>query len=146
MPVQTDYTTMHAVALEGQEGDLDTAGQHNISRTAEAAVAFGKPVSQGTGDHGVVPFATAPTKFVGVTIRDQAADGTTPDTYRQYDTAGVKRRGTIWVKVGEAVVAGDPVYLTAAGAFMKTATSNTLVSGARYETTAALNGLALLRL
>ena len=146
MAVQTTYTNVHDVAYEGMEADLESAGRDNVSRTAEAVVGFGKAVSQGAGDHGIVPFATAITKFLGITVRDQAVDGTSPDAYRVYDTAAVKLKGVIWVKAGEAVAAGDPVYLTAAGAFMKTATSNTLVPNARFEKTAPLNALVPVRL
>ena len=146
MAVQTSYTATHAAALEGMEGDTDASGTHNVSRTCEATVGYGKAVSQGAGDHGVVPFASAVTKFLGVTVRDQAVDPTSPNGFRQYDTAPVKRRGTIWVVVSAPVAAGDPVYLTAAGAFTNISTSNTLVTGARFDTTAASGALALLRL
>ena len=146
MAVQSTYLATHAAALEGMEADTEASGTHNVSRTCEAAVGFGKAVSQGAGDHGVVPFASAVTKFLGVTVRDQAVDPASPAGFRQYDTAAVKRRGTIWVVVAAPVVAGDPVYLTAAGAFTNVSTSNTLVPSARFDTTAAATALAILRL
>lgn len=146
MALQTTYTNTHAVAYEGMEADLESAGTRNVSRTCEVSIGFGKAVSQGAGDHGIVPFATAPAKFLGVTVRDQAVDADSVDAYRVYDTAGVKEVGRIWVKTGEAVVAGDPVYLTSAGAFVKTVGTNTAVPNARFDTTAASGDLAIVRL
>ena len=145
--VQTTYAATHAIALEGMEADTESSGRRNLSRTVEsAAVGFGKAVSQGTVDHGIVAFASATTKFLGVTVRDQAVDPASQNQFRVGDTAPVKTEGAVWVLAGEAITAGDPVYLTSAGAFMKTATSNTLVARARFDTTAASGALVLLRL
>ena len=144
--VQTIYLATHAAAYEGMEADAESAGSMNLSRTVEAVVGFGKAVSQGAGDHGVVPFATAPTKFLGVTVRDQAIDANTSDAFRVADTAAVKIEGGIYVAVAAPVVAGDPVYLTAAGAFTNVSAGNTLVPRATFRTTAASGGLSLLRL
>lgn len=56
-------------------------------------------------------------------------------------------KGDIWVTASVAVAAGDPVYLTAAGAFTNVATNNTAINGARWDTsTTAAAQLAVVRL
>jgi hypothetical protein len=144
--IQTSYSATHAVAYEGMVADLGPATV--ISRNVEtAALGFGKPASQGSADQGIVAAQSAATKFLGITVRDQAVDPASPDQYRVGDTAGVLTQGAIWAKAYEIVAAGDPVYfVTATGLLGKTATSSTLIANARWDSAAAADGLAIIRL
>jgi hypothetical protein len=144
--IQTTYSATHPVAYEGMVADLGPSTV--ISRNIEAAaIGFGKPVSQGTADQGAVAAQSAATKFLGITVRDQAIDPALTDQYRVGDTAGVLTQGAIWAKAYEIVAAGDPVYfVTATGLLGKTATSSTLIANARWDTSAAANGLAIIRI
>jgi hypothetical protein len=144
--IQSTYTATHAAAFEGMVADLGPSTV--VSRTVEtAAIGFGKAVSQGTADRGIVAAASAATKFLGITVRDQAVDPASPDQYRIGDTAGVLTIGAVWAKAYEAVAAGDPVYfVTATGLLGKTSTDSTLVANARWDSAAAADGLAIIRL
>lgn len=145
MAVQSTYSAIHAVAFAGMEAEAQFG--RNISRTVEtAAIGYGKAVSQGTGDHGILAYSSTNNKFIGVTVRDQAVDPNSADTYAVGGTASVKIEGAIWVVVSASVAAGDPVYLDASGNFTNVATNNTLVARASFRTTAASSALALLRL
>lgn len=142
--VQTSYADVHANGYAGQVADMGL--QDVISRDVEdaAGIAFGMPVIQGTADR-QCKVATAGV-FLGITIRDTTLDQRNADKYVQRASAAILTRGVIWVVAGEAVVAGDVVYRTAAGALNKTSSSNTLVANARWETSAANGALAKLRL
>ena len=145
MPIQTAYADTIAVSYPGEVADLGLSDV--ISRDIETAggVPFGVAVIQGTADR-QAKLGTAGV-FIGITVRDQTLVGDThPDKYLVQETAGVMTRGVIWVLAGEAVVAGDVVYRTATGTLNKTAASNTLIAGARWETSAASGALARLRL
>lgn len=146
MAVQTTYNETLSQAVAGQQGSTDHA--EVISRTVEtAALAFGKVAVQGAKDLGVRPPSASHTKFVGITVIDQAQAFTTADTYAVGQTAGVLREGPVWVAVGEAVAAGDAAYFVpATGAIMKTATDNIAIPGGRFDTSAASGGLALLHI
>lgn len=145
--IQTTYPNNIGVAKAGQIVNEEL--NNLISRNVENAggLAFGAAAAQGTSDLGVHTWTTGDTKFVGVAVRERSINPANTDAvFAQNDTARLITKGVIWVPVGENVAAGDPVYLTAAGAWMKTATSNTLVSNARWDTTATNGNLARLRL
>jgi hypothetical protein len=55
-------------------------------------------------------------------------------------------QGVIAVTAGENVAAGDAVYRTSAGVLNKTSSGNTLIAGARWETTTASGAVGLIRL
>lgn len=149
--VQTSYSETMRPALAGMIAD--TTPQTILSRVVESAtgMAFGIVACKGTGDRQVKPAAVA-APFVGITVADQTIQhvsppASSPDFYPDKDICNVLVQGAIWVTAGEAVVAGDPVYFVpATGALMKTATANTQIVGARWETSAASGALAILRL
>lgn len=148
MAVQTTYNTTHAVAYAGQIANQEQSNL--VSRTVEttAGIAFGKPVARGAADDGAIIWAGAGS-FLGVTVRDQSAkvDPTGAlDGFPKGDSARIMTKGVVWVVAGEAVADGDPVHLTAAGAFMKTTTDNTAVAGAVFDTSAASGALVKIRL
>lgn len=142
--VQTAYASRLS---NGHVGEIADLGESNvISRNVEpvAGIGWGVAVIMGTADEQCKTGAAG--VFLGVTVRDPGADASVGEKYAQYGNAAIMTRGVIWVTAGEAVVPGDAVYRTAAGALNKTAAGNTLVAGARWETTAASGALAKLRL
>lgn len=142
--VQSTYSSRLS---NGHVGEIADLGESNvISRDVETSggIGFGVAVIQGTADN-QCKIGGAGT-FLGITVRDPAVDATRGDKYNQYDNAAILDRGTIWVTAGEAVVPGDVVYRTATGVLNKTSTSNTLIAGARWDSTAANGALARVRL
>ncbi|AZR23491.1 structural cement protein Gp24 [Xanthomonas vasicola] len=147
MALQTNYPDTQPAATVGMPATM--IGATDISRTVEdvAGIVFGKAVFQGTKDKGIT--ATSNAKFVGITLLDRSATGTTSnaDAFPQYASARVRVKGDIWVAASVAVAAGDPVYLTSAGVFTNVATNNTAITGARWDTsTTAAGQLAVVRL
>jgi hypothetical protein len=149
MAVQTSYNATQAAAVEGAQATMVPATI--ISRNVEPSggIGFGKAVAQGTTDKGIVVFATATNKFVGITLLDRSVAGTVaaPDVFPQRSSARVITKGDVWVIAAVAVAAGDPVYLTSTGTFTNVSTSNTAIAGARFDTSTSANGqLAVVRL
>lgn len=141
--VQTSYSATHARWVEGMV--LNSEPCVVVSRIAEDAegIGFGKVCVQGTADNQVVD-SEATAKFAGISVLDVTKDG---DTYAQYDTVAVMKKGVIVVSASEAVAVGDPVYYTpATGVLSKTSISNTLIPNAQWDTSTAGAGLAALRL
>lgn len=144
MAVQTTYASRLS---NGHVGEIADLGESDvISRLVEtsAGIGWGLAVIQGTADDQCNIGAAG--VFLGITVRDPSVPPGNSDKYIQNDTAAILREGVIWVTAGEAVSAGDAVYRTAAGALNKTASGNTLVAGARWETSAGSGALAKLRL
>ncbi|BAK66881.1 conserved hypothetical protein [Sphingobium sp. SYK-6] len=146
--VQSTYATDYAKGYPGMIANGETSNR--ISRTVEdsAGIAFGKAVFRGSGDHGVTATPAANT-FMGVTIADRAIVPTTVsgavDTYPQYSTAGILFEGCIYVIVGEDVTDGAAAYVTSAGAFVDTSSSNTAIP-AVFDETVASGGVCRLRI
>jgi Uncharacterized conserved protein (DUF2190) len=141
--IQSTYAATHARWLEGMVLNQEPAGI--VTRIAEDAegIGFGKVCVQGTADNQVVD-SEATAKFIGIAVADA---GQPADIYAQYANVAVMKRGVIVVAASEAVAVGDPVYYTpATGALSKTATSNTLIAGAAWETSTSGAALAALRL
>lgn len=148
--VQTTYNATLLPGVAGAQATMIPATV--ISRNVEpsAGIGFGVAVAQGTTDKGVVVFGGANNKYVGITMLDRSARGTTanPDFFAQRESARIMTKGDIWVNATVQVAAGDPVYLVAAtGVFTNVATANTAVPNARFDTsTTAANQLAVVRL
>jgi len=148
--VQTNYAATLSPGVAGAQATMLPATI--ISRNVEPAngLAFGVAVAQGATDKGIVAFGGAANKFVGITMLDRSAVGTTaaPDSFAQRSSARVMTIGDIWVQASVQVAAGDPVYLVAAtGLFTNVATDNVAVPDARFDTsTTGANQLAVVRL
>ncbi|WP_454686844.1 DUF2190 family protein [Agrobacterium leguminum] len=141
--IQTTYAATHARWVEGMIPNMEP--NDIVTRIAEdvEGIGFGKVCVQGTLDNQVVD-SEATAKFAGIAVLD-----TTRPTgkYEQYDNVAVIKKGVIVVQASEAVAVGDPVYYTpATGVLSKTATSNTLIAGAQWDTSTSGAGLAVLRL
>lgn len=141
--IQTTYAATHARWVEGMIPNMEP--NDIVTRIAEdvEGIGFGKVCVQGTLDNQVVD-SEATAKFTGIAVLD-----TTRPTgkYEQYDNVAVIKKGVIVVQASEAVAVGDPVYYTpATGVLSKTATSNTLIAGAQWDTSTSGAGLAVLLL
>ncbi len=121
-----------------------------ISREVEtvAGAGFGLAVHQGAADHGVIIPTSETGEFIGITHRDVTLPDDSNDTYQQRDTAGIMREGVMWVQAYEAVVAGGPVTWNDLTGQLKTTAGvdDIVIVGARWETTASINTLAIVRL
>jgi hypothetical protein len=138
--VQTTYLQNIPAGKAGHVADMTQADL--ISRTVEtvAGIAFGLPVAQGANDKGCIAYAG--TGFLGITTRDRSV--VTGELYSRYESARILKKGPIWVVASVAVVAGDPVYITPAGAFTNVATANFLIPNARFDTSAGIGALAII--
>lgn len=143
MALQTEYPDTQQAAIAGAQATMIPATI--ISRNVEGApVGFGVAVEQGETDKGVAAFAGG--EYVGITLLDRSAAGEN-DTFRVGDSARVMNKGDVWVVAAVAVAAGDPVHITAAGAFTSAEEDNTAIPGARWDTsTTAAGQLAVVRL
>ncbi|PPU32148.1 DUF2190 family protein [Xanthomonas sp. CFBP 7912] len=145
MALQTNYPDVQPAATLGMQATMLPATI--ISRDVEdvAGIGFGKAAAQGAAAKGITVFGGANLKYVGITLLDRSATGL--DLFPQRASARVMTKGDVWVAAAVAVAAGDPVYITAAGAFTNVATSNTAITGARWDTsTTAAGQLAVVRL
>jgi hypothetical protein len=143
-PLQTSYAATQAAFIEGMIPNSETPGT-DISRNVESAagIGFGKVAIQGTADR-QIKVSAASGKFVGITVLDTTQ---LEDKYPQYATARVRTKGPVVVQASKAVAAGDKVYFVpATGAFTNTATDNTEIVGARWDTSTSGAGLAVVRL
>lgn len=142
MALQTDYRDIQPAAVAGAQATMRRASI--ISRNVETAagIPFGRAVSQGAADKGIVLTGTGATKIVGISLLDRSATGsaTTPDAFRQRESARVMEEGDIWVVAAAAVAAQDPVFVTGAGAFTNVETNNIAFPGARWETSTTAAG------
>lgn len=135
--IQTTYSTNIPRTKAGHVPDMTQADL--ISRNVEtvAGIAFGTAVAQGADQDGCIAYAG--TGFLGVAVRDRSV--AVGELFSRYESARILKKGPISVLASVAVVAGDPVYLTAAGAFTNVATSNFLIPNSRWDTTTALGVL-----
>jgi hypothetical protein len=143
--LQTTYSDTIAAGFPGMVANGETSNR--ISRTVEdaAGIAFGKAVFRGSGDHGCTATVGTSATFLGVTIATSAlalTAGADADEYAQNDTANIMSAGAIWVTAGEDVADGSQVYAAASGgAFVDTSTSNILLTGWFFDTTATSGNL-----
>lgn len=139
--VQTTYGTNQAAAYEGMPANMEPSVR--ISRVVEsvAGLGFGKVGVRGTTDE-QVRVSEASRAFEGISIADP---GQPADTYAQYATASLMRKGVIWVSVAVTVVKGEPVYyVPATGVLTNVSTSNTAIANATFDSSGT--GLVKVRL
>lgn len=131
-PIQTTYNEEMRAGVPGQVPDMQQASF--VSRTVEeaAGIAFGVPVSQGANDKGVADYTAG--DFVGITVRERSLPAE-QDALAENDSAMIIRKGPVFVLANVGVDAGNPVYITAAGAFTDVEGTNFLIPGARWDTT-----------
>ncbi|MGI4776947.1 MAG: structural cement protein Gp24 [Janthinobacterium lividum] len=138
--VQSTYLQNIPVGKAGFVPDMTQADL--ISRTVETVtgIPFGSAVAQGAADKGGILYAG--TGFLGVAVRERSV--LIGEQFSLYESARVLKKGPIWVAVAVAVSAGQPVYLTPAGAFTNVVGSNFPVPNARFDTSTTGAGLAVI--
>ena len=153
MPVHNTVGTYTEKQGVGYAGFIPDGSSYEAdSRTLEganASVGFGLAVAQGTGERGVILASSAANQFVGVTVADNRLPPSQEDKYATADTVTVLYRGRIMVQVDGAVAAGNDVtYHKTTGELGTTAVgaNHYAIAGARWLTTAADNGLAIVQL
>ncbi|GLI99136.1 hypothetical protein [Sphingobium sp. BS19] len=144
--IQTNYVETIAPGYPGMVANGETSNR--ITRTIEDAggIGFGKAAFRGTGDHGVTATPTAG-GLVGITIAHEALGiiaGQTADIYAQRQNVPIMTQGVIWVTAGEDVTDGVQAYVTSGGAFVDTASSNVILPGWFFDTTALSGSLVKL--
>ena len=144
--LQTSYTDQVAPGYAGMVANAETSNR--ITRTIEDAsgIAFGKAAFRGTGDHGCTATPTTG-GFLGITIAHEALGlvaGQTADVFPQYGNVPILTQGVIWVTAGASVADGEQAYVTSAGAFTNVSTSNVILPGFFFDTTAASGALVKL--
>lgn len=158
--VQTSYAFDLAVAFAGQLADLNDFESKSGLLEGAANIPFGVGLKKGSADDGYVLPAAGGDLIDGIAIHTHAVDtiglsGLSPSDagLQPKQTFAVLRRGYIWVKVEEAVVRDDTAFCryatgtgTQLGAWRKSADTSTaaIVKGARYMTSAAAGGYAIL--
>jgi hypothetical protein len=150
-PVQTTYTRYQLPAQNGMLASMvNWAADTRIVETA-GGIGFGLAVSQGAlSDKGCIIGGTA---FVGITRADPTiaradlypAPSMGIDIYPQYDNAGVLTMGDLWVFTDNAVIPGEAVYYSSTTGRLGHS-GGTVIEDARWMTTAAAGGLAVVRL
>jgi len=144
-PVQTSYPGRPAAAYEGMAADQSPATV--LSRTVETpeGIGFGRAAFQGTRDDGI---AASGGVFRGIVLADRNARPSLggADLFAKGETAPVMASGAVWVVTASAASAGSPAYVTAAGAVTATASGNTPIANALFDTSAPAGGLVRLRL
>ena len=139
--VQGSYNTDFDIGVAGQIADTSLCDV--ASRIVEnAVVGFGLAVGRGSADESC---RLGGTGFEGITVQDKSveSDDNSVDQYAVGEMAGVLRKGTVWVTVGSAVTPASTGYFTpATGAISATASGNTEIVGAKFETSAASGDLA----
>lgn len=118
-----------------------------ISRNVEPAdgIGFGVAVAQGTRDESCVVAGAATTEgdFLGFTVIERTTRPDNPDRFGQYESARIMTEGDLWVAVGGAVGAGDPVHVLAGGAVGNA--GGFAIPGARFESSTTGAGIAKIR-
>lgn len=153
MPVQDTYTDRQAALVKGQK--VDGEEYNAITRVCEtvAGIAFGTAVLRGANDQGCIAgdATLADATFLGVALRDVTIRPSAPgngDLYPQYGNVTVLTGGAVAVQVGEAVNDGEAAFYNPTdGKFYNDAQAGAafaLPAGWRFDSTAALDGLAVL--
>ncbi len=142
--VQSTYTLNIPNAKPGHVPDMMAVDFDSHDVETAGGIAFGAAVAQGTAPRGVIAFAGTGA-IIGIAGRDRSVRSPTgADSYAQYESARILRKGKICVTAGAAVAAGDSVYVTSGGVFTNVSTSNTQIIGARWETTTASGAVGVI--
>jgi hypothetical protein len=147
--VQSTYEERIAQAVAGQVANETDWSADTGNCETEAGIGFGVVVGQGAADKGVVLGAATAAGFRGVSLRDVTLPPSQVDKYAKGQNVGILNRGDIWVTVGAAVQAGEnATFVATTGVLSSAASSGSQfeIAGARWMTSAAPGGLAMLRL
>ena len=147
--VQTSYSATQPPAYLGMvaNGEWVTNVISRIVDPASAvAVNFGDAVLQGSSEQLVVPAAGNTGVFRGIAVRDTTLPPGNNDQFLPTNSLPVVTKGVVWVNAAAAVNPGQAAYLTAAGTLTNSASGNTAIPNAIWESGTGSAGLAKLRL
>ena len=126
---QDTYLTDYARAFPGMLLDGNTQSRPTGIIQDAAGIAFGKAAFSSTVSTRSIT-GTPGTKFKGIVVADIGivpGPNGTADAHGQYGTCTLCDMGDIAVIASGAVTKDAPVFVTSAGAFTATATSNTAI-------------------
>lgn len=134
-----EYTDKLPVGYAGMIAE--TSGPKDVaSRTVESeSIAFGLAVGAGTADRSC---RLGGTGFEGIAISDKSR---LADLYDIGESAGIMRKGSVWVVASTDVTSSDPVTFTAATGVIGAGLAVT-AANAKFETTATAGDLVLVYL
>lgn len=86
---------------------------------------------------------TADADFIGIAVINpgQPAVATSPDSYKQYDTASLLTKGVVWVTAGASVADGGDVYWNPATLRYTSTTTHVRIPGYKFDTSGSNAGL-----
>jgi hypothetical protein len=127
-------------------GNFDNARSSIGTCETETGIGFGLAVGRGAdSDRGTV-IGGPLTGFRGCSIKDSTLDVANGDKYMPPNSMGVLESGEIWVEPAVAVDINDPVhYVQATGVWTNTGGVGPVL-GARWKTSCAQGGRAILQL
>jgi hypothetical protein len=159
---QTNYPLVQPTASEGLLADLTPKQVQSFA--AETALSPGRVVVRGTDVQKQCQLPAAATditdanKILGISLREHVRENTTanPQGFVATDTVGVIMDGKVYMKVEDAVTAGEPVFarfqvnggLDQLGKVRSDAdgANAAQIPGARFETSADADGFAVVSL
>lgn len=144
--VQTTYPSVMLPPAPGTIEACDFGTRTGICEVA-AGIGFGRAISQGSNEKGVVLGGTL-AKFLGISVRDITLHGpaANPDAYPQYANVGYIQDGQIWVIAKAAVVADNPVYFDATTGELQPSGGSGPIVGARFIYNAAAGDRTIVEL
>lgn len=135
----------------GQAGQLVDLRSVDVSSfAAEEAIPFGRAVKRGTDpEKQILIVDGSGDTFLGVSILQHTLENPLGAGEAQYaigDTVSVAEEGPIYVEVTDAVIAGAAAFVDVAnGKFTDVSTGNLAVPGGTFDSSAAANGVAILK-
>lgn len=157
--------TFYGEDADGNQLVEDVLIPNGGNATITTKAAFGRLVSvyipAQTGTNGTFTIGTNPAQaefsradILGISVWQSAHEPYTSDSYVDNDEMPVMRRGRCYVVTEDAVVNGDPVYvrIVVSGADAcgqlggERSASFALLRGARFRSTAAIDGVAVVEL
>lgn len=112
---------------------------------SEEIIPFGSGVMRGTDPVDQCKLMVTGGKFIGLALH-RNVNLTDDLQYPEKSTVELLQHGIVWVRVNEAVVAGDKAACGEGGKWGKSGTANYDDVNGIYETSAAKDGYAKLRL
>jgi hypothetical protein len=147
MAYQTDYNEQPLDNSPGTvAGNFDNARSSTGTCETVAGIGFGLAVSRGANsDRGTIIGGTL-AGFRGCSIKDVTLVNENGDKYMPPNSMGILESGEIWVEPAVAVAIGDPVHFNATTGVWSNAGGIGPVLGARWKTSCASGGRAILQL
>lgn len=141
--VQSTFTEENPLGYAGLEADGELSNIISANLEGDTAVAFGRPVYQGTDDRGAVLTVSANLRGFTLARKGMPVTEDRPeDTYAPGDTFPIKERGKIWINSISTATKGQQVYVTSGGEITNSSGGNTAATGWVYDDTITVAGLA----